>query len=938
MTTPAIVGVAGGQSTPPFLPDTDVHMSATSLNPHPEPAKKTGKSGFFEALLHKATPNHINSNISININGNTNSKISSNITVSNKRARIACSADESIDLIAETDDGVSASVSSSSNSSPTLSKDTTASSSAMQSTAVSSSVTPAASANTQPSVSSSVSPAAGPTAIAVSPEHSDTRQLSTAVQHQQSSNTNVPTAKYVGPPIPNDYVPLYVGSRTLKDAGVNDTRDGALFVQLQVSSTFPDCPQTVDYLQYSYNSASKLKFAASFLGSKAGLGIVAPTVPAYIALSSAEQHNIGCQNIDMLWLAQLDRQINQYGKIITDPEGDGNAKLSACVELNHLLEKARTPYTENGKQHQPVFGGHCVSEWKDLLTQPSQIIRSRSSRTRETAITMTPIQNKHHTYQLALYTVSPYVAYIIACTMHEYAMIKDIDSGVTTKMATTLSGQIGSQTSSTDSTDEDEQEWETHHSHRNKRRANPKQQLKETQAKIHAIASTPAYVAALPQYLVITQAPLLALAVNVKTRALRHKYISCVIDNFQSIGCDISNLARDPIFAKVKSCRAEFDAPYARWSVTQRLGNSSASLFIREDHKDVIANLNEYVRNAVHPQQQPALRVAMTVARRNKDGRGVDHSTCTKIYLTSPTKVLPPQNQRRTSSAPPLSSAYQPATENTYAARLAEGLRRRAASTGLPSRSSADTASAVPSAASAPTPHMQTVKSSISSSVSSALPATQASPSPWARRATPLIASTLTPPLASTGTAGIPETAPSRMGQMTVPASLMNTGNQLSKLQIQTTQQMEGMMALMIEQQMKPMMDRMLNNMLEQMIQRMIPTIMNAMMQQMQQMMASMAPSMMQSMLFGQPQPLAHPSQQMCGAVPAIPNTVESHPVLSSMRPPMNIQLDPQLTVTNYNPSMMSGTASTPVDGATYGSYSASAGAALNASVSSNGS
>jgi len=645
-------------------------------------------------------------------------------------------------------------------------------------------------------------------------------QQSAHVASRSVANDDV-RGRATGSVIPSDYVPLYVGHQTLKDAGVIDTRQDALFIQLRVSTLFPDSPLSVDYLQYSYSASSKVKLAASLLGDKERLGIIAPTIPAYlIRKSAATDDPPGAR--EQVWITELIHQWNTHGKIITDPDADTALKITACERLAKHLDNAKGNSNDDGNKcpAKPLFDGHFVSQWEDLLVQPSQIVKSYPQKP-----TVDPIsaRDQYHTYQLALYACTPLVAYIIACTLHAYTVVKDVDPKVTEQVASLLSPKaVAAQKSSTDSTDDDE-EWQTQ-THRNKRQQNPKQRLKDVHTKIRNIVKSNGYQAALPHYQLITHAPLLALAMKITTRAMRYKYISVVIDNWQSIGCDINQLAKDRNFIALQELKAEFRPPHARWSVTQRIGNASASLMIREDHKDLVANLNRYIGQSL-PRQPPALRVGITVARRNKNGKGVDHSTCTKVYLTPPTKVLAPQEERRISEARGASSASQPLPENSYAARLAEGLRRKAASTGLPHRAREQPAASPLSTALTPTP----VLTNVHQTISTLLPPTQASP-PQSSALSRLWPTALTQARHSQEIAD-------GLSTQSAPLNASSIEDRLLEVQSRIEQEMETKIASMIEDRMQTLMQSM-NGMMDRIMQQMMAKFMDSMQRMMGQLSA----------------------------------------------------------------------------------------------------
>jgi len=353
----------------------------------------------------------------------------------------------------------------------------------------------------------------------------DVDMIHSATEHKDDSNR-----KFLAPTIPNDYVPLYVGSQTLKDAGITDTRKDALFVQMRINLLFPNLPLTSDHLHYSYNANSKLRFVSSFLGSKDGLGIIAPILPEQIVRQS--EADIDTPDRERAWHHTLIEQMQKYGKVLTDPDGDSITKDTACEELAlHLDRLSNTGIASDsnaGRSQTPLFNGRVVKRWEDLLIQPSQIILPRSAQSRSQN-NQTPNSvhsgSEYRSYQLALYARTPLISYVIACVLHTYTMLKEVSEPITTALGVILSDSNAT-TFSTDSTDSEE-EWQTHRNRRSLRQHTPKLRQKDIQTKIDNIVNSQAYRTLLPDYNIVTQAPLTALAMNVRVRAMRYKYILC---------------------------------------------------------------------------------------------------------------------------------------------------------------------------------------------------------------------------------------------------------------------------------------------------------------------------------------------------------------------------------------------------------------------------
>jgi hypothetical protein len=243
-----------------------------------------------------------------------------------------------------------------------------------------------------------------------------------------------------------------------------------------------------------------------------------------------------------------------------------------------------------------------------------------------------------------------------------------------TKLLDARSG--GSNADSTDSSGEDDG-WQRQRSDKSRAIKTDRRRGLELQRGLDKLTASPAMKTAVKDFFFLqnTQLPLLALSTKVAMRPLLRPYISVLVDNFQSAGCNIYDLANDPLFKMITQSKPEFCHPLGHWSVDQRIGNGVASLLLREDQKDAVALLNEHV-HALLPQSNAALRVACTVLRRNKYGR-VDHNSSIKVFLTPVTKVSPPLVWAR-QPVPVLPPSSPSPPIGAYAARLTDGLKRAA--------------------------------------------------------------------------------------------------------------------------------------------------------------------------------------------------------------------------------------------------------------------
>ena len=191
-------------------------------------------------------------------------------------------------------------------------------------------------------------------------------------------------------------------------------------------------------------------------------------------------------------------------------------------------------------------------------------------------------------------------------------------------------------------------------------------------------------VSGLAFYKAFTSDPVRSLCTRVVMRALCTPYVSFLIDRLDTAGCDVyGDLALDPAYQRLMTCLPEFRDGHAHWSVTRRIGGSTASLWIREQHIDKVAGLNEFLRTT---QNMPlvALRIRHTVAQRHRGGR-VDRGKCITLTLdpgtpsTAAVPRPPRPNQVTTVNSASGLSAVSGMTNAPYAACVLEGLKRSAA-------------------------------------------------------------------------------------------------------------------------------------------------------------------------------------------------------------------------------------------------------------------
>ena len=467
------------------------------------------------------------------------------------------------------------------------------------------------------------------------------------------------------------YAPLYVSQRVLSAANIDNRRDDAVRVTFRINSMYPECP-VVDRLHYRYDAANKQRLAACFLG-KAGLNIVVPAIPNQLIQKGIIDSDGWDHQGQELWHSELVSLMNKDAKLMWDPRGDDDAKLLACSKAFDHLSKVNKAHIVNGKEVPPLFKpGDYACYWVDILLPQSQIIRSPSA-VRTSPDNAGRSQEEKNVYELSLYTATAPATYIITCVLFMYSMLGRVAPGVTAAVRNILPMQDAPEQTSSGSDSGDDGEWQQRSSRNRRRRNNDKFKKKDIQRKLDSLCNTDDYAAASKNFKGITTLPLLALASTVSVRPLFRPYVSYIIDNFQSLGCDIHDLANDRSFARLKDCRQELRSPNAHWTVQPKIGNATASLIIREEYKDLVPQLNAIATTDLSI-PRPALRIGCTVVKRNKQGQRI-HDSQLKIWLTPPIKVEPPVAERYAlpSSTSP---ASQPLPSDSYAARVIEGVRR----------------------------------------------------------------------------------------------------------------------------------------------------------------------------------------------------------------------------------------------------------------------
>jgi len=444
-----------------------------------------------------------------------------------------------------------------------------------------------------------------------------------------------------------------------------------------------------------------------------------------------------------------------------------------------------------------VANGQLTSDWRQILAPRTSILSSQGPAQR----TSKASSKSHYSYELVLHGATPEATYIIACAIASFGLVRLVSPQITSAVSKILASADSDSAAESTESSEDDGEWRRQRGRRNRADRVNRRAEQGVRRKFTELAGSPVMIGMDAQYRQHTQLPLLALATKISMRPMLQPYISCIIDNWQSLGCNIHDLENDPIFKRIIQSRPQFAHPSAFWAVTQRIGNAVASVWIREEHKELLVQLNSTARTVV-ALPQASLRVACTVVRKSKRGR-VDYDSAIKIFLTDPTKVNPPVTQQRPS--PPPAPSPAPATvPGSYAARLAEGIRRAAQNSSLNHRPrKSRRANAQSEAPTAPSAHVASPTSSAEHEMKQPLPQRASSTSALGVSSKPTSHRTAAAATSSTDTAG--------------GSAALNA--QLAGMEARLSRQMEARVDLLIQTQMERferMIERMSNALFEQ--------------------------------------------------------------------------------------------------------------------------
>jgi hypothetical protein len=458
--------------------------------------------------------------------------------------------------------------------------------------------------------------------------------------------------------------------------------DDALCVGFRVNPAFPN-PPGIGRVQYKANDEVKRMIAVGFIASTTGLAIETPTdgVPRYLLLSGAA-FNTAVETLSpdqLVWHNRLIEQASQNAEVVRDQRGPLAARAVALSWLWTHLTKASQQSSESKPA---LFLQPDVSygSWDELLSAGTFIMNNKRPRL--------GVQNEASTYSLRVKGANGLITYVLACTFASYGLLRSVDPKLTQQFDNFLAGVspvvVAAPAASTDSDSsgsDDEKSnrpqkpppsWQdAPSSNRKVRKTQRRLQPLQTFVAQHTTAD------AINRLLFDTKLPLLGLSCTVTMRAWETRYTSCIIDNFQSIGCNTYDLINDHAYKLLISSKDELKPPCAKWVVNQYNGDATVSLFIRDDLKEEVVRLNNHAQTVLELDDPGTLRIRCTVQDKNSRGRVIPGTSRTICLNETMPVILPAPHDRRPPAVQSAASTAAPAP-NSWAGRVQLGAKRAA--------------------------------------------------------------------------------------------------------------------------------------------------------------------------------------------------------------------------------------------------------------------
>ena len=450
--------------------------------------------------------------------------------------------------------------------------------------------------------------------------------------------------KQGSPPL-KSFAPITARRDTLATRANIDCRSrDELLVSVRVHNNHPDGVPTIARQQYSASEEARRKCVVRFIGSATGLNIVSPTIPRYLLKSgnafSAAVDSLNAQQ--RAWHDELVAKAATDFDLVRGESASTGQLADACEwQWRHLLKAVRLPGRPPSAEV-PLWSEHSsvTDSWADLLSRPNTcILRDRQPPSAD-------VTAAFHSYQLLIKGANAPLTHILACQLSSYSLLRSVRPDATKEWDKLLRGhapammtarQADTDTTDASSSDSDEG-WQQ-----------SKATKKRSQLRARHARMLPTRVAQFRKQHMVgdladrclgeTGSPLLALSSSIRIRAWETRYISCLVDNFQSVGCDVSDLAADAVYQKVSTSVVGLTPPDAAWCVNQHNGGADVTIFVREDCRDQLPDLNTKVA-ALLPGMHPQLRLKCSVQQTNARGRVLRSTPLQSIFLNEQIPVM----------------------------------------------------------------------------------------------------------------------------------------------------------------------------------------------------------------------------------------------------------------------------------------------------------
>jgi hypothetical protein len=450
-----------------------------------------------------------------------------------------------------------------------------------------------------------------------------------------------------------------------------------LVVSVRVNAHHPDGAPTIARMQYTSGEEGKRKCAIKFIGSATGLHISCPIIPRYL-LQSGNAFTSAVENltaVQRVWHDELMARVTGDFDIIRSGFSKDEVIADACEWLWAHLVKA-VPMASRPTA-QPLWNDRALTteSWEDLLNRAGTAVL-RDFRP-------TP-SSEFHSYQLRLRCANSALTHVVACQLLSYSLLRSVEPNATKEWDAILgrdcTGRSNGKSRPTDATDSSSSDTDDGwvQSKATRKRAEQRERRAQSLPKRVADFRSKFMIGTLAgRCSAETQLPLLALSANIRVRAWEERYTSCLVDNFESMGCDVSDLSACPLFQKISTSIPGLTPPTAAWCINQHNGGADVTIFIREDSKETLLTLNAKAQT-LFPGMSVQLRIKCSVLESNSRGRINRFTPRRSIFLNEQVPVtrrpVIPANQRVTAVS--YAQASSPPPPGSWAAAVLHGVKR----------------------------------------------------------------------------------------------------------------------------------------------------------------------------------------------------------------------------------------------------------------------